>query len=643
MPEYLAPGVYVEETSFRSKSIEGLGTTTSGFIGPTRFGPVDLSNELVTSLSEFERSYGSRRQLAFSDPATLHNYVWHGVRAFFEEGGKRLYVSRIFRSLDGTDYAGFAVSQAVTPTSPYNDGHARGLLGAGPSPKPILVRARYPGDAGNALVRFTVRVGQNVLSFDGSGQARLAGLLPWDVVVIRQAGAAPASPPGLGIYYLAQRDASTGAWTFTPQGGATLSQADLSAGEEVRVLRLLVSVVPTDTLAPSFIPWDVALDRRHAVGGAGDSLYETFRLHDENPERGRELPIVIDHPPTLDGLGLLQLLVAADPHSPQLDLALDDPASSEADRTVPVTLQGGNDGARPVASDYEGAEVAGTTRKTGLLQFEDLDDVSIVAAPGSSFGYERGWQLEAQTIQGLIIAHCQQMKYRIGVLDSGDGQSLSQVRALRAAIDSSYAALYYPWVKVLDPLSQVPIFLPPSGFVAGIYARNDVQRAVYKAPANEVVNLALGFEFQVSKAQQEVLNPEGINAFRSFEGRGHRLWGARTISSDPEWKYVNLRRYFAYLEHSIDRGTQWAVFEPNGELLWSNVRRTIEEFLLTEWQGNALLGDKPEKAYFVKCDRSTMTQNDLDNGRLVALIGVAPLRPAEFVIFRIGQWTGDRK
>ena len=185
--------------------------------------------------------------------------------------------------------------------------------------------------------------------------------------------------------------------------------------------------------------------------------------------------------------------------------------------------------------------------------------------------------------------------------------------------------------------------MPPSGFVTGIYARNDINRAVYKAPANEVVNLALGFEMLLSKAQQEVLNPEGINCFRFFEGRGMLLWGARTKSSDPEWKYVNIRRYFAYLEHSIDRGTQWAVFEPNGERLWANVRRTVEDFLLNEWQMGALLGDKPEKAYFVRCDRTTMTQNDLDNGRLVCLVGVAAIKPAEFVIFRIGQWTSDHK
>jgi phage tail sheath protein FI len=198
-------------------------------------------------------------------------------------------------------------------------------------------------------------------------------------------------------------------------------------------------------------------------------------------------------------------------------------------------------------------------------------------------------------------------------------------------------------VRVLDPVTREPIHLPPSGFVAGIYARNDINRGVYKAPANEVVETAISLETILNKSQQDVLNPLGINCFRFFEGRGYRLWGARTISSDPEWKYVNLRRYFAYLEHSIDKGTQWAVFEPNGDLLWANVRRTISDFLLNEWQNGALLGDKPENAYFVKCDRSTMTQNDLDNGRLVCLVGVAALRPAEFVIIRIGQWTADRK
>jgi phage tail sheath protein FI len=151
------------------------------------------------------------------------------------------------------------------------------------------------------------------------------------------------------------------------------------------------------------------------------------------------------------------------------------------------------------------------------------------------------------------------------------------------------------------------------------------------------------FEANINKARQDVLNPEGINALRFFEGRGNRVWGARTISSDPEWKYVNVRRLFIYLEHSIDNGTQWAVFEPNNSRLWASIRQTVEDFLLVLWRDGALLGDKPEDAFFVRCDRTTMTQNDLDNGRLICLIGVAPTKPAEFVIFRIGQYTAGSK
>jgi uncharacterized protein len=224
------------------------------------------------------------------------------------------------------------------------------------------------------------------------------------------------------------------------------------------------------------------------------------------------------------------------------------------------------------------------------------------------------------------------------------------VRAYRIQFDSRYAALYYPWIVVSNPLARpgrddIPreITLPPSGFVCGIYARNDVHRGVYKAPANEVVRGALRFELDVNFDQQAMLNPLGVNCLRFFSGRGYRVWGARLASSDPEWKYVSDRRYFNYLEASIDRSTQWAVFEPNGERLWASVRQTISDFLYNEWRGGALLGATPAEAFFVRCDRSTMTQNDLDNGRLICLIGVAIVKPAEFVVFRIGQKTADAR
>jgi phage tail sheath protein FI len=250
----------------------------------------------------------------------------------------------------------------------------------------------------------------------------------------------------------------------------------------------------------------------------------------------------------------------------------------------------------------------------------------------------------------VLISHAERLRYRFAVLDAPEGSSINEIRAFRGRFDSKYAALYHPWIEIFDP-SERPsqgaphgrLLLPPSGFVTGIYARSDSEHGVHKSPANEVVLGLSGLEANISKQQQDVLNPEGINCLRFFEGRGSRVWGARTISSDPEWKYVNVRRLFIYMEHSIDRGTQWAVFEPNNQRLWDNIRSTVEDFLLALWRGGALLGVKPENAYFVRCDRTTMTQGDLDNGRLVCLIGVAPTRPAEFIIFRIGQWTADAK
>jgi uncharacterized protein len=666
MPEYLAPGVYVEEVSFRAKSIEGVSTTTTGFIGPARYGPTDLPPDIITSLGEFERVYGDRQQLLFTyvDPTSkaasprdpMHNYLWHAVRAFFEEGGKRLYVVRVFNPISAT-----------------NDGRARAWLPvntppaapAAPTGSVFGIAARFPGAAGRLRVRLTVNLGQNVLRGDkvkGSTalKPQVGGVADRDVVWISQPPSPLPSPltPTPGDYHIANSYADTvnkeQTWRFLASLASPLASPlvplelrslhpdlDPTRSDRVRVVTLTVTVVPLDGSALPLVWSGVALDPQHARAGTPDSLFDLFADRPANADLARSLPIIVTPGQGIvTGLDVLQVLFKA---SPQLQAALDNPASTDDQRSIELVLAGGNDGQRPTADQYEGQADPNDTRKTGLMALEDIDDISIVAAPGSTFNLEKDYGTDALTITNLLISHATRMRYRIAVLDSGDNQSITQVRRLRAKIDSSYAALYYPWVKILDPVTGTEIYVPPSGFVTGIYARNDTNRAVYKAPANEVVNLALGFEQLLNKSQQEVLNPEGINCFRFFEGRGYRLWGARTASSDQEWKYVNLRRYFAYLEHSIDRGTQFAVFEPNGPALWANVRRTIEDFLLNEWQSGALLGDKPEKAYFVRCDRSTMTQNDLDNGRLVCLIGVAPLRPAEFVIFRIGQFTADSK
>lgn len=284
---------------------------------------------------------------------------------------------------------------------------------------------------------------------------------------------------------------------------------------------------------------------------------------------------------------------------------------------------------------------------SALATLQPLEDLSTIAAPGYSLrkaADEPAWA----EIQTQLLAFVEQPgTYRFAVLDPPPGLSVEEVRALRARLDSSHAALYYPWLTVTNPLAGTSarqpqtVRQPPSGFLCGIYADSDLQRGVFKAPANLPIQGALGPESVVNLAEQEVLNPEGINCLRAFENRGFLVWGARTLSSDPEWKYLNLRRYFDYLEGSMDRGTRWAVFEDNAEPLWASLRRVLGDFLLGEWQRGALLGSKPEQAYFVKCDRSTMTQNDLDQGRVICLIGVAALRPAEFVIFRIGQQTAS--
>jgi phage tail sheath protein FI len=304
-------------------------------------------------------------------------------------------------------------------------------------------------------------------------------------------------------------------------------------------------------------------------------------------------------------------------------------------------LNGGGDGLHPMV----GIPTDPGSYAAAFEQLRGLEDISIVAAPGHS-AYPG-----AESIRGALIAHAERPRaYRIAVLDAPPNLLPGDARAYRSTFDSHRAAFYYPWVTIANPLFRPgrddvgrEINLPPSGFICGIYARNDVEQGVAKAPANEIVRGALRFESDINFAQQQMLNPLGINCLRFFSGRGFRVWGARTASSDPEWKYVNVRRFFLYLESSIDRGTQWVVFENNGPRLWANVRETVEAFLYNEWVSGNLLGANPKEAYFVRCDRSTMTQNDLDNGRLICLIGVAALKPAEFVIFRIGQKTADAR
>ncbi len=633
MPEYLAPGVYVEEVSFRSKSIEGVPTSTTGFAGMTRTGPVQVpagagetrpsttEPRLVTSFTEFERIYGGleplRQAASVGDTEEERPvYTAHAVRAFFLNGGKRLYVSRVFAPRDdaGSDDWGTAFLDVTVGGDT------------------ATWRARWPGSFGNVTVRTTgaggnpagtvVRSRVSTFDHDEFG-VQVRGVRHGAVVEVLASGSPVSDTAGVSEDDLR---------VVLVDGGGRQHFHDKTGAESAPALDAVVSLVELNVLV------QVSADRSDFYQGLAthpeQKRYVGRILHPDHPEdEGAVVWLDWDAPSDADDAFAAARLLAA----------LAGAAGAGAFR-----LDGGHDGAvaQPTALEGEAADPDHPEVKaTGLEALGEVEDIAIVALP------DGGTYDDETLVRGAadaLIAHAEGKRYRIAVVDGPVNASLNGIRDFRGRFDSKYAALYHPWVEILDPTERpaqgappARLLLPPSGFVTGIYARTDAERGVHKAPANEVVHGLTRFETNINKARQDVLNPEGINALRFFEGRGIRVWGARTMSSDPEWKYVNVRRLFIYVEHSIDKGTQWAVFEPNNSRLWSNIRHTVEDFLLTLWQQGALLGDKPEEAFFVRCDRTTMTQNDLDNGRLVCLIGIAPTKPAEFVIFRIGQWTAD--
>lgn len=566
MPEYLAPAVFVEETSFRAKSIEGVGTSTAAFVGMTARGPVSVKPDdptppLLTSYGDFERYYGGADNLKIGTK-TQPNHLALAARAFFNNGGGRLYVARL--QGDGAKAAG-----------PAN---------AGADDK-VQFAARQTGGA----------------VIPGSEDNYRIEIARRDLESTNQ---------------LARRQAA--GTTVFGNNSYKIVGTDAIADNETAVAIVTVDVIVIGPDGPIFEAAGLGLSPSHP-------RYIGTVLAADPPDATAKLtnPVAITIAASVKPKDLIEALTK-------------DVDAQTGIRTL--ALKGGVDGTGgPKAADY----------KTALDSLLALEDISIVAAPDSqTFGNDA----LAKSVNADLITHAEARRaYRIAVLDTPPGLDIAGVRALKSKLDSKYAALYFPWVTVSNPLAgtdpsqSATVDVPPSGAVCGIYARNDTQRGVWKAPANETVSGALGLQRDVRFGEQEVLNPLGINCIRALPNRGIRVWGARTLSSDPEWKYVNIRRYFLYLESSIDRSTQWAVFEPNGEALWANVRTTVEDFLYNEWVSGALLGTKPEEAFFVRCDRSTMTQNDLDNGRLICLIGVAAIKPAEFVIFRIGQKTADAR
>jgi hypothetical protein len=302
-------------------------------------------------------------------------------------------------------------------------------------------------------------------------------------------------------------------------------------------------------------------------------------------------------------------------------------------------LSGGAEATTEISpAEYQGD----VSERTGISGLEAIDEITMVCVPDLMSAVATGMINEEQmrAVQTAIIGHCESMGDRMAILDAPADMKPQQVKEWRvdtARYDSKYAALYYPWIKVNDPATNQIIAVPPCGHIAGIYARNDTTRGVHKAPANEVVRGAIDVEMQITKGEQDQLNPEGVNCIRAFPGRGIRVWGARTLSSDPSWRYVNVRRFFNFVEKSIEGGTHWVVFEPNDMDLWERISRNVTSFLTTQWRDGALFGATPEQAFYVKCDSETNPPDTIDAGQVITEIGLAPVKPAEFVVFRIAQ------
>jgi phage tail sheath protein FI len=304
--------------------------------------------------------------------------------------------------------------------------------------------------------------------------------------------------------------------------------------------------------------------------------------------------------------------------------------------------------AAPVPVPVTGRKFAGSeSARNGINGLAVAADVTMVIIPDLITAARKSdgsidlnlWK----SVQTALISHCEQHGNRMAVLDAPPGMTPQQIKDWRgdvAMYDSPYAALYYPWVKVDNPIGvngDSEVLIPPSGHIAGVWARTDETRGVWKAPANDTIRGVLDVERTITQNEQAVLNPIGINCIRPFGTRGIRIWGARTLSSDTDWRYINVRRLFNMIEATILEGTQYAVFEPNDMTLWEGVKRTLNAFLRGLWSAGALFGASADEAFYVKCDAETNPPESIDEGKLVVEVGIAPVKPAEFVVFRISQ------
>ena len=538
MPEYLSPGVYVEEIDRGPKPIEGVGTAMAAFVGFSEKAEwmrevdgemvtEDLLNkpQLVTNWTQYTQKFGG---------FVAGAYLPHAVYGYFHNGGSRCYVVSVK-----------TIGRAQAP-----------LLGSDGKPY-LVVRAKQAGFEGT---RMRVKVDVPELPAPKGAKGK-------------EDAAAKAEEPAPFTITVEQQGVS-GAWLTRE----VVQDVTLSETKEEGVKK--VEVAFKNNRAPEWI--DLLMPETKATLA---KIWPTAQEQSLNLEEKQLLPAT--------------------------------------------------------SSEFRGD----VSERSGVEGLEVMDDVTMLIVP-DLMSKPPGGELnldQVKAVQTAMIAHCERLGDRVAILDPPPNATPQEIKDWRmniAGYDSSYAALYYPWIQVDDPILNRPIYIPPGGHVAGIWARNDNTRGVHKAPANEVVLGATGLAYNTTKGEQDTLNPNGVNCIRAFPGRGIRVWGARTLSSNPSWRYINVRRLFNFVEKSIENGTQWVVFEPNDMMLWARVRRDVGAFLSTVWSSGALFGASPTQAFYVKCDEELNPSESRDLGRLIIEIGMAPVKPAEFVIFRISQWAG---
>ncbi|MSP60391.1 MAG: phage tail sheath family protein [Myxococcales bacterium] len=582
--EIRPPGVYPASELVRAGALSVAETRTGGFVGLASRGPLDEPRR-ITGWNEFLEIYGQSSE----------GYLARAVEGFFVNGGKACYVVRIAHRPKAGELSG-----------PDHSSSAERIIKDGWDKPTLRVSALNEGRWGNAIwVRFAQATSaKTLLTLDldvGAGEARVNSARGFE----RGSLVRVFDRENSDYVVLTEVDDRTLRWSSSTP-----------------IVRRYHAAGPTYLEVLEFEVFASLKDRR-----------EVFRGLQLSPLSRRYVARVVNEQSQLIRIEDLRS-AAPSPHN----LPVAAPAAK---------LTGGRDGSEAVsAEDFVGYD-HGPSDRRGLMSLAAVEEPAMLAVPDAMLAYQRypGPQADrhVQRIQDAMVDVCENLQDRFAILDIPPTKDIEAVKRWRRRVDSSYAAFYYPWVLIGgDPSGHGGVRQPPSGHIAGIYARCDTQHGSHKAPANEVINGVNGLSLTLIDDHIGSLNAEGVNAMRSFPGRGIRVWGARTASDNPSWRYINIRRLFIMLRRSIIDGTQWAVFEPNNRNTWDLLSRLVGLFLEGQWKKGAFAGQSMEESFYVKCDEETNSTEVRDNGQMVVEIGVAPAMPAEFIIFTVVQKTGDQ-